>query len=173
MPKPKIIDRRGPESLAEVDAAGFAEKCADSLLRWVRRIGVWGDCDEMNYWPATNQIVIGRKSAVHGRIESSIGCFLHETRGKAWIPCERKFVRGRDRDVFCYLLGVCLIGSYEGDRVPDYILSSPDYIAAAERLIQEYREPFRHRIIGWLRVDPEALSVEAHALVTESALKYP
>ena len=69
-------------------------------------------------------------------------------------------------------MGLHLIGSYENRQVPEYILRSPEYLAAAEGLIRDYKERHRYRMIGWLQVDPEELSVETQALVVESALKY-
>ncbi len=172
MSTPRIIDRREPGSPAIADVAGFAAKCDNSLVRWVCRIGHWGDCEELTYSPTRNEVVIGRRLTRYGHIESSTWCVLYEVRGRPWIPRERRFMAGRDKDKYCYLLGAHLIGTYENRQVPDYLLASPDYVAAAERLIREHKEQHRYRIIGWLRVDPLALSMEAQALIVESTLKY-
>lgn len=89
-----------------------------------------------------------------------------------WIPRERRFRQGRDRDKFCYLLGIHLRWKNESDRIPDYIAESPDYLAAAETLIRQSAERYKYKIVDWMRVDPERLSIEAQAQVTESALKH-
>jgi hypothetical protein len=155
-----------------VDAAAFAEKCTGSLLRWMCRIGEWGSCDELTYSPTRNEVVIDRRPARYGHIESSSWCVLYESHGRPWFPREHRFMTGKDKDKFCYLLGLHLIGRHENRQVPGYILTNTNYIAAAERLVREYKEQHRRRIIGWLQVDPELLSVEAQALIVESALKY-
>lgn len=172
MSRVRIIDRRGSGSPAVADATGFAEKCTDSLVQWMCRIGEWGSCDELTYSPTRNEVVVDRRSARFGHIERSTWCILYEPRGRPWFPREHRFVTGRDKDKFCYLLGLHLIGRYENRRVPDYILRSPDFLAAAEKLIREYKEQHRCRIIGWLQVDPERLSMEVQALIVESVLKY-
>ena len=116
MPKPKIIDRREPGSPAVLDSAGFAEKCCDSLVQWMCRIGAWGSCDELTYSPTRNEVVIDRRSARYGHIESSSWCVLYEPHGRTWFPREHRFMTGKDKDKFCYLLGLHLIGRYENHR---------------------------------------------------------
>ncbi len=169
---PKIIDRREPGSPVVADLANFAETCAGSLVRWERHVGAWGTCDVMIYSPPRNEILISQRPAWRGYLESVTWRSLHEVRGLAWIPRERRFAAGRHKDLFCYLLGSDLACGHRGPGVPDYILLSPEYLAGAERLIREFSGRLRYRLIGWLGIDPLALSVEGQALVTESALKY-
>jgi hypothetical protein len=161
--------------------AAFSRQVAGSLLYQSVAYHYRARCraDDAQYHPVSNMIEI------HSRwcdkydpvdpgldVQTDLGIDFF---GALEVPKEAQFLLGRDRDRFCELVAERYTSALQpanDPRLPDFIVTHPSYLKAAEKLIEATGEEWRWQLPAQLQVDIECLCIETQALLVESRLNH-